>query len=125
MTREEIREAANVMLAYAEGKEIEGLLDNGDYSDCGIPHWDWKNNAKSYRIKSKPTYRPFKDAEECWQEMQKHAPFGWIKNNTVYRDITVFDNDGVSLETTYMSFKEIAKRYTFADGTYFGIKEEE
>lgn len=29
-----------------------------------------------YRIKPEPKYRPFKDAKECWQEMQKHQPFG-------------------------------------------------
>lgn len=28
-----------------------------------------------YRIKPE---RPFKDAEECWNEMQKHQPFGGL-----------------------------------------------
>lgn len=23
-------------------------------------------------------YRPFKGIEECWEEMMKHEPFGWI-----------------------------------------------
>ncbi len=31
-----------------------------------------------YRIKPESKYRPFKDEKECWQEMQKHQPIGWI-----------------------------------------------
>ena len=26
------------------------------------------------------TYRPFKDVKECWKEMNKHHPFGWVKS---------------------------------------------
>ena len=29
---------------------------------------------------TEPSYRPFKSQEECWNEMQKHQPFGWIKS---------------------------------------------
>lgn len=28
---------------------------------------------------TEPAYRPFKDKEECWNEMLKHQPFGWTK----------------------------------------------
>ena len=28
--------------------------------------------------KKEPTYLPFKNKEECWAEMQKHQPFGWV-----------------------------------------------
>ena len=38
------------------------------------------DDKKSYlHIKPKQGYRPFKNAEECWQEMMKHQPFGWVK----------------------------------------------
>ena len=37
-------------------------------------------NSQDYRIKPETKYRPFKDAEECFEEMKKHQPFGWIKD---------------------------------------------
>lgn len=74
-------------------------------------------------------YRPFKDAKECWQEMQKHQPFGWIKNGSgellmniisIGAGITVHNN----ISNCWYSFKS-AFSLTFADGTPFGIKIEE
>lgn len=86
---------------------------------------------KNYRIKPKPKYRPFANVEECWQEMLKHQPFGWIKDkyNETYVMITRANDDG---ETGGMSingypewdFLGLIDNYTFADGTPFGIKEE-
>lgn len=81
MTEEKARKAAEVMIAYAEGKEIEFKpLDYNTWCNViGDPLFDWSHN--DYRIKSKPKYRPFKDKEECWTEMQKHQPFGWVKEH--------------------------------------------
>ena len=64
-----------------------------------------------------PKYRPFKDAEECWQEMLKHQPFGWIKNK--------YGGDWQIMATVsnFKDFKKIFAMSTFADGTPFGIKE--
>ena len=71
-----------------------------------------------YRIKPELKYRPFKNSQECWEEMQKHQPFGWYKYN----------NDNYNL-VTYLSkstdFDYLFKTYIFADETSFGIKEEE
>ena len=33
-------------------------------------------NPQDYHIKLE--YRPFKDAKECFEEIQEHQPFGWI-----------------------------------------------
>lgn len=71
---------------------------------------------------TEPSYRPFKNKEECWQEMLKHQPFGWTKqkkDQTYYNWIYVEDN---SIDT--QSFDKIYEEYTFADGEPFGIKEE-
>lgn len=67
---------------------------------------------------TKPSYRPFKDREECWNEMLKHQPFGWIKNTE--------DGDYYPIRNVYdnMNFKDLLLIYQFADGTPFGIKEE-
>ena len=64
------------------------------------------------------TYRPFKDVKECWSEMQKHQPFGWIKiKNENYLTILESINNA-------RNYQYIFENYTFADGTPFGIKED-
>ena len=87
----------------------------------------WSN--VEYRIKPESKYRPFKDAEECWQEMLEHQPFGWIKGkeDEYHTFITTVDNnDDMSLSgNSGWSFIGIMNNYTFADGTPFGMKEEE
>ena len=127
MTREEARKAAEVMLAYADGKEIE--YKNGalkDWSITSVPTFNWGSN--DYRIKPQSKYRPFKDAEECWQEMQKHQPFGWIKDKEDghYSQITSVANglDNTISKNCGWDLEGIFKSYIFADGQPFGVKEE-
>ena len=127
MDRNDARKAAEIMLAYADGKEIEWCQKgcNDDWRSIVTAHFDWDSNC--YRIKSSSTYRPFKNAEECWQEMQKHQPFGWIAKGMKLYAIkviecnTVFIDDGCENRSLIGYFKD---SFTFADGTPFGIKEE-
>ena len=117
MTREEVKEMLPVLQAFAEGKTIESRCIKGDKSlwyDDEDPSFD---NDLEYRIKPEINYRPFKNAEECWAEMQKHQPFGWIKTDSGYEPIWHV-NEGDDFNATF-------KGSTFADGTPFGIKEEE
>lgn len=72
-----------------------------------------------------PKYRPFKDAEECWQEMLKHQPFGWLVNlKYKYRVASrhVADNAITLSNGPSHKFSEVFEEYTFVDGTPFGIK---
>ncbi len=82
-----------------------------------------------YRIKPEPTYRPFANVEECWNEMQKHQPFGWLKSkyDGHLTLITVVDNEDMMALSgnSGWDFLGILKTYTFADRTPFGIVEEE
>ncbi len=132
MTREEARKAAEVMLAYAEGKEIECKTPyEPDYFDMKVPMFDW--GRCDYRVKSEPKYRPFRNAEERIQEMQKHQPFGWVKNkaNDVMYAIYLMANDTAWIADydgeghIFCEYKELFDDYEFIDGTPFGIKEEE
>lgn len=90
-------------------------------------------------------YRPFKNQEECWQEMLKHQQFGWIysKNESCYYCIISVDEDRIELSPRMQSHSEEPPKecylendyclfdialepfeYTFADGIPFGVKEE-
>lgn len=68
------------------------------------------------------TYRPFKDKDECWNEMLKHHPFGWTKHKEkqFYENWICVGSNGID----GTSFYDVYKDHTFADGTPFGIKED-
>lgn len=88
----------------------------------------WYMKGHEYRIKpeQESKYRPFANAEECWQEMQKHQPFGWVKEKerNVRTEINYIHNDGVMFSCGSVLFERLFDIYTFADGVPFGIKVE-
>ena len=117
MNRKEAKELMPIIQAFAEGKAIESRCVKGDKSlwyDDEDPSFD---DDLEYRIKPEQKYRPFKDAEECWEEMQKHQPFGWMKYADKYISISAIDSNN--------NYEIDFDDYTFADGTPFGVKEEE
>lgn len=133
MTREEARKAAEVMLAYANGEEIEIAYSNSSYQTVTSPEFDW--GKVEYRVKPKPIYRPFKDKEECWNEMLKHQPFGFVKSKVKgYFHLIGLVQWSSELEDVMITFatseqlarssRSLFEDFTFADGAQFGIKEE-
>ena len=122
MTREEIKNLLPVMQAFAEGKEIQSKTLTGNWVDVTNPDFD---TTRCYRIKPEPTYRPFRNVEECWAEMQKHQPFGWIKNSYGHFEITGIKKEGVcfGVVNNFHGYEYLFTDYLFADGTPFGIKE--
>ena len=126
MTREEAKQLLPIIQAYVEGKAIQ-QTDGYDWYDLDDP--DFMANGSSYRIKPETKYRPFKNADECWQEMQKHQPFGWLKdkNDGHLTLITVVDNDNMMALNGRVGwdFLSMMNNYVFADGTPFGVKVEE
>lgn len=133
MTREETKQRIAVMQAYADGKQIQYFEEcTRRWEDITAPSWI---RGIPYRVKPEPKYRPFKNADECWQEMLKHQPFGWTKKTCGHCNflhimelystgivINMVDNFGCFknlLETYGLAFAEI----TFADGAPFGVKE--
>ena len=130
MDRNQAKALLPIIQAYAEGKEIE-IFDctKKMWETAILPHFDC--DSIFYRIKPETTYRPFNDAEECWKEMLKHKPFGWLKSKEatedVYFTITGLTNDthGAMLNSSGgWSFSGLFDYYTFADGTPFGVKVE-
>ena len=135
MDIERAKELLPIIQAFSEGKKIEMALfdDDGaiaEWSDVHYPKW---LDNHIYRIKQEPKYRPFKDADECWEEMKKHEPIGWLINkNNHGREIiesigSMFTRNGkdVLTESIWKSYVYIFENYTFADGTPFGVKMEE
>ena len=128
MSREKLKAMLPVIQAYAEGQDIQIMqIDDETNEKVWLDINPWRFDVyETYRIKPQVTYRPFKDAEECWSEMQKHQPFGWVKNQEgEYIHIVHITDVGVCEGDDFEGFPygPAAKVYNFADGTPFGIKE--
>lgn len=127
MNRKEAAELLPIIKAYAEGKEIEGLYKGTKSPWFKIKDMDF-NEGIIFRIKPESKYRPFKNAEECLAEMQKHQLFGWVKNQGLYRNIANVMSCSITFadnEARDVNYEQAFKNYTFADGTPFGVKVEE
>ena len=132
MTREQAKELLPIIQAFAEGKEIEIKTKEGSEWDK-LEEDDMQYiDFQKCDLRIKPAYRPFKNANECWNEMQKHQPFGWVKDkkvNDYYIIDGVYYSENFNCPVASMSGeafnpKEMIDNYLFADGTPFGIKEE-
>lgn len=122
MNRQQAKDLLPIIQAFAEGKTIEYYSNDNWIED---KNFNFIDKAQNYRIKPEPKYRPFANAEECWQEMQKHQPFGWLKHKTdnVYSFISKIDKDCCYFAVNvYWGFDTLFKTKTFIDGTPFGIK---
>ena len=123
MTREEAKQLLPIIQAFAEGKAIESRCIKGDKSlwyDDEDPSFD---NDLEYRLKTESKYRQFSNAEECWQELLKHKPFGWVKDTEAneYLNVYCISNSASSIDL----FCRMFKRCIFIDGSPYGIKVEE
>ena len=121
INKEIIQKLNPLFQAIVEGKDIQVTSGDGwmdiDLDGEGINAFTLIACPESYRIKPEAKYRPFKNEKECWQEMLKHQPFGWVKTDSGYVTICHV-NEGDDFNLTF-------KNSTFADGTPYGIKEEE
>lgn len=134
MTKEDIKKFMPLMQAMLDGKTIQYNYNRiGDWIDVEKIYTG--NKVSNYRIKPEPKYRPFKDSEECWAEMQKHQPFGWVCRNSSghYHHINNLFTSTISFQETEIagsgnfewSLSDLLKSYIFADGTPFGIIDEQ
>lgn len=126
MKKDQAKELLPIITAFAEGKTIEVKNRKNEWNEMDDPHFD--GDPKVYRIKPEPKYRPFESAKECWDEMQKHQPFGWIKfknkNEDGYIHFETVRNDGIFFDSVSFTFKEAFEYYTFIDESPFGRKED-
>lgn len=115
MTREDTKERIGVMQAYVDGKEIEFYDADGEkWVTTESPLWNY--NIR-YRVRLMPKYRPFESSEECWNEMAKHEPFGWVKDlEGGYVHLRFVDGNPYWLNDRF-------EQFTFVDGKPFGIIE--
>lgn len=129
MNRNQAKQMMPIIQAYAEGKVIECRTKPSAIEDENVPN-EWVETKEigfwcdiEYRIKPEPKYRPFANTEECWTEMLKHQPFGWIKSKedgsrSLITLIISEEDIDINCIGSFNSDK-IMKRFTFADGAVF------
>ena len=133
MDRNQAKEFYPILQAFAKGEAIECRTKPSAVKGTSVQN-NWTEmteiefwNNTEYRIKPEPKYRPFKDAKECWQEMQKHQPFGWVKS-TLFKDLALVQRVTtlyVEINRDIIDYKDTLEKFTFADCTPFGVKVEE
>lgn len=123
MNRQQAKELLPIIQAFTEGKIIQVRTNSiSKWIETTTPTFDLLHE---YRIKPEPKYRPFKNREECWNEMQNHQPFGWVKAYYGHFLITGIKDTKATLgvNNNWLDFECIFGNYKFIDGTPFGIKE--
>ena len=86
MTKEEVLEAANVMIAYANGKKIGTRPRRSTEPLLGIlyvPTWNWEQ--KDYCVIPDPTYRPWTADEVplgAWMRNITNIEYRWLINTS-------------------------------------------
>ena len=125
-------EKINVMLAYERGENIE-YRERKDSEWLPLlhdPYWDWAQFE--YRIKSNPTYRPYKNDYEFLQAQREHGMYLRPSTKSKYMTPISISGDTITLAfpidygnvyTCRYSYCDILKDFTWQDGTPCGVKE--
>ena len=127
LTREEAKRRAELYSALAKGKSVQVQGIDGSWVDVDIDKLNYFIETPIFRIKPEPKYRPFESQEECWNEMLKHQPLGWLRSKRIkdiYQLITIRNHEIRIFADLPLRFSRAYREYEFLDGTPFGIKEE-
>ena len=125
------KEMIEVMQAYDRGEQIERRDRCGNnWFLSPVPSWDWVQY--DYRVKPKPTYRPYKNAAEFLAAQKEHGmnirrkgcnyyilPL-YITDNMISIQYPRSDGSVVSVDKLYI---DLLREYTWQDGTPCGIEE--
>ena len=127
MTKNEAKEFIPIIEAFSKGKIIE-------YRPKGFND-DWveiKELSCSYEFrikpKPKPKYRPYRNLKECFHDMKNHVPFGYVREKQkgdLELIIGTLDDEHEYLKLSVSStiqLKAVFERYTYFDGSPFGVK---
>lgn len=105
----------------------ETVFNKSDYREISV------NDIININVDE--NYRPFVSSKECWEEMKKHEPFGWIRmdedeygqiDKVIKKGLLFRYNEPVrywgEIKGCFIkSFEEACNELRFADGTLFGI----
>lgn len=113
-----------VMQAYERGEQIE-------CRDLGTESWypvsndpDWNMSDFEYRIKPKPTYRPYKNIQEFLQAQKEHGIYLQEKETRCMIMPLGVNYYRVTIPSRSYRYKQLLNTFVWQDGTPCGVKEE-
>ena len=118
------KELLPFMQAYAEGKKVQ-YVEGYEWHDVDDAT-DWEKQYPKF-LRIVPAYKPFDTAEECFNEMMRHDPAGWLKAKsgpcTAVHVIFVSGINGGWASANGQEprrFSDFFNNWEFIDGTPFG-----
>lgn len=122
------------MIAFANGSDVQFYNGVTKQWEDIRPECVLFESTAEYRVKPGLKYRPFKTQEECWNEMLKHQPFGYLRymeSNKIVQitGMNTASNGELQIDLSinrhmYYTTIGLFEVYTFTDGAPFGVKEE-
>lgn len=128
-----------VMKAFTEDKTIQCKKVNDNDWDAWFvcnPAWDWVNYE--YRVKpekKEPKYRPYKDLEEFKKDIVRKYGGSTFENIFETRNIWLkskygeymgqivgLTNELIFVDGNYYEWRTLFDKYTYLDGSPFGIE---
>lgn len=119
-----------VMQAYERGERIEcrDLGTESWYPVSNDPDWsndhDWNMSDFEYRIKPKPTYRPYKNIQEFLQAQKEHGIYLQEKETRCMIMPLGVNYYRVTIPSRSYRYKQLLNTFVWQDGTPCGVKEE-
>ena len=129
------KEMIKIMQAYERGEQIEfrmkTILENDEWDTMTQePEWNW--TEFDYRVKQKPTYRPYKNAAEFLTAQKEHGMNLRLSGHNYYglplyiTDILIgiqWPQSNGNTVNIDVSYEGLLRDYTWQDGTPCGVKE--
>ncbi len=127
MNRTKAKKILSILEAFVKGEEVQ----KQDVTGVNYYTVDELNEnvllfrPDEYRVKPRQTYQAFSGKKECWEEMLKHEPFGWIEAKSD-RDpclITEVRDDGFIINNQiheFLGYDFAFSHFEFTDRKPFG-----
>ena len=122
LNREKARQLMPVIKALAEGKDVEFFsVKDKEWKSCEC--LGFTQDPKYYRVAPDVSWRPFANNDECWAEMLRHEPFGWLmqKSSGLRYHIGSLEGDKGVFVSDFQSLESMFEEWCFVDGSPFGV----
>ena len=120
-----VSEQIAIMKAYENGKTIEvKRYDETKWKSIdNIENYQFNFSKYEYRIATEPKYRPYKSAEEAFNEAKKHG--FWIRNKDeweLFFICYIYTKDGDTCICDFWADEILDKFVWYDDGSPCGVK---
>lgn len=130
------KEMIEIMQAYERGEQIEYKIKSFMCDDKWLPmdneKPEWNFTDFDYRVKPKPTYRPYKNVAEFFAAQKEHGMNIRRKGHNYYI-LPLYITDNIigilylrsddSVVSVDKSYGDLLREYTWQDETPCGVKE--